>query len=288
MLPLSPVCADTKVSLEANEWLPASFNDFLTELKNIRESALSNGNDSLLLFRGHRDRTWVLDSTFARCLQETLFGLKPGSERLSAFIKESSDFHNAVTAPYLLKFGTLVAPSQELETAAMEHGVDAWFELCRRLQQYPSDDSPTLRGSNFFDWSQSADIALYFANEDRIGEGAVYVLDATATGKTLQTKSMAHVLQLMADRLKDGEAMGAPLLFSPVKQLSYVREKNQQAIYIAQMDLRFELEYVWNLLARQLNRLIYVKLILPEGTNAETSVYLAQKGIIKSFVYPDD
>lgn len=101
-------------------------------------------------------------------------------------IVESAACHLSLLNLYLLRFGVLAHPSAELQAAAHEHGLDPWFEFLKRLQQYPEEDGFFLKGTNLIDWTQSPDVALYFANDMRIGEGAIYVCDATATGKTLQ------------------------------------------------------------------------------------------------------
>lgn len=285
MFPTSPKLASTRVVQETSEWLPASFEDFLIELAHLRQS--SAPSESLLLYRGQRDRNWVLDSTFARSIKKMLFGLEAGGDALSKLIRESSDYHRVVTSLYLFKFGTLVNPSRELNTAEDERGIDPWFELCRRIQQYPEEDSATLCGTNFIDWSTSPDVALYFANEGRTGEGAVYILDASTTGKSHMTTSMLDILALMSARLSHGDAMGGPVLFSPPIQLAYLRAKNQQAVYFAQMDLRYELEHIWHALEKRTDQSVFMKLILPVDTNTGVEKYLHDRGIHHDFVYPD-
>jgi hypothetical protein len=98
---------------------------------------------------------------------------------------------------FLLKYGVLVRPSEELESVASQNDLDSWFELMMKYQQYPEEDNFFLKGTNIIDWSQSSDVALYFANKNRKGEGAISICDATATGKTLQTKPMGAILDKM-------------------------------------------------------------------------------------------
>lgn len=242
----------------------------------------------MALFRGHSKREWLLDSTFARSFKVTLFGIA-AHERLSKRITQSTECHLALLNLYLLKFGVLIVPSGELEANASKHGLDSWFELMKRLQQYPEEDGYFLKGTNFLDWTQSADIALYFANENRIGEGAIYVCDATATGKTLQILSVAHILDRMREIGNAGAPLGAPLLFYPPRQIHNPRPKNQQVIYFAQMDLRCDLETTWRSREEELeNETIVVKLILPAGSEEAVNMYLNEKGINRSYVFPDE
>lgn len=281
-----PTCSDTTVNVETMEWIPNSFDSFLHELNHIVTSC--KRSNSLALFRGHRKREWLLDSTFVRSFKTTLFSL-PAGEKLSKRIVESDEFHPALLNLYLLKFGVLVRPSDELESIAVRDKVDAWFELMKRFQQFPEEDGFFLKGTNLLDWTQSHDVALYFANDNRDGEGAIYICDATATSKTLQVIPLGEVLDKMSELGNAGKPLGAPLLFCPPKQIKSVRARNQQAVYFAQMDLRYDLETIWKLREAELtNETIIIKLVLPAGSNVATKEYLDAKEIKSEFIYPDE
>lgn len=287
MINIIPSLSDTVVSTVTREWIPNSFDSFLHELNHIVDYCKTK--NSLVLFRGHRKREWLLDSTFVRSFKTTLFRIPP-EEILSQRIVSSAEFHPAILNLFLLKFGVLARPSEELEAAAQQYDVDAWFEFMKRLQQYPEmeDDFFFLKGSNLLDWTQSADVALYFANENRNSAGAIYICDATATGKTLQILPLGKILDKMSELGKAGLPLGAPLLFSPPKQILCHRAKNQQAVYFAQMDLRFDLAHIWQLRETELpGETISIKLVLPAGCEAEAALYLAKKEITQSFIYPD-
>ena len=281
-----PIRPDTTIDNHTKEWIPKSFDAFICELNHII-SLLKQAN-SLALFRGHRDRKWLLDSTFARSFKASYFGV-PAEHKLPKHVVNSGELHNALLNLFLLKFGVLGGPSPELEAAATEHDLDAWFELMKRIQQYPKEDYFHFKGTNFIDWTQSPDVALHFANEDREGEGAIYVCDATATGKSQQVVTVLEILDKIRAMRNIEHPLGAPLLFCPPKQIKNQRAKNQQAVYFAQMDLRHDLETIWRLReAKFTDETILIKLVLPAGTEADTGNYLAAKDISREFIYPDE
>lgn len=281
-----PILTSTKVDPRTGDWLPISFEGFALELEEIKRVILKFG--SLPLFRGHRRKEWRLDSTFARSVKALLFDMAP-EEGYSARLVQSGDLNASLCSLLLLKFGTVLEPSAELLAVEAEHGIDAWFELMKRYQQYPEEDTLVLKGTPFLDWSQSSDVALYFANENRDGPGALFICDATSTGKTLQVLPVVDILRKIREQLMRGLSNGAPLMFSPPRQIVNPRAKNQQAIYFAQMELRLDLRELWRLQENTLkHETVLVKLILPQGTEDEVHNYLLSKGIDRSFIYPDN
>lgn len=288
MKAIIPICSSTVVNKVTKEWIPKSFDDFLLELNQIESSF--NGGDALLVFRGHRRREWLLDSTFVRSCKSILFGIDTHS-RFSERLAGSLDLHRALLNLFLLKFGVLVCPSQELQALEKPHGIDPWFELMKRVQQHPDErqDGPfPIKGTNLIDWTRSADVALYFANENRTGDGALYMCDTTATGKTLQVIPVGKILEKMNEDGNAGRPLGTPLMFSPARQILNQRAKNQQAIYFAQMELRTDLETIWRLQEEQLrNETIVLKLVLP-GSESHVKEYLLKKGITSAFLFPKD
>ena len=201
----------------------------------------------------------------------------------------SGDLNATLSSLLLLKFGSLVGPSTELlSVAAREKDIDPWFELMKRYQQYPAEDEMPLKGTNLIDWSRSCDVALYFANQDRQGEGAIFVCDATATGKTLQTVPVAEILEKIRMQVMQGLPNGSPLLFLPKGQIAYQRAKNQQAVYFAQMDLRLDLLEHWRLQERaNSGETIAVKLVVPPGSEQDCNAFLGSRGVNSAFIYPD-
>ena len=189
---------------------------------------------------------------------------------------------------YFFKFGCVARPSKELFELEKNRGIDPWFEFMKRLQQYPEDDATHLKGTSILDWTQNPDVAIYFANEARDGEGAIWLCDATATGKTLQNIKVNQILKKMDQLGRKNKSLGVPLIFHPKKQLSHKRATNQQPVYISQMDLRVDLSEVWeNLQQLKPEEIIFVKLVLPAETSEECSHYLKNKGITRDFLFPD-
>jgi hypothetical protein len=282
-----PACSSTLVNPHTREWVPHSFDDFLRELQHLEEQY--NTEDRLLVFRGHRKREWLLDSTFVRSCKVVLFGIKE-HDRFAPRLIDSVNLHLALLNLFLFKFGILTTPSAELFDLEKSREIDPWFEFMKRVQQHPDEghDGPfCLKGTNILDWTTSSDVALYFANENRAGDGAVYICDATATGKTQQVVSVESILEKMHVEGNAGKALGVPLMFHPQRQILNQRAKNQQAIYFAQMDLRVDMETIWREQEKGVeNETILIKVVLPSGTESQVNEYLSGKSITAEFLYP--
>lgn len=283
----APACPQTVVDQRTREWIPRSFDDFLIELRQLEQQF--NTEDQLLVFRGHRKREWLLDSTFVRSCKMVLFNLKE-HERFSMRLANSLNLHFALLNLFLFKYGILSHPSEKLNELTAQ-GIDPWFEYMKRVQQHPDEgqDGPfCLKGTNILDWTISSDVALYFANENRRGDGSVYICDSTATGKTLQVLPLGSILEKMDRDGNAGQALGIPLMFHPGHQILNQRAKNQQAIYFAQMELRVDMELIWHKQEKGLkNETIYIKLILPRGTESQVQEYLSGKGLTADFLFPN-
>lgn len=279
-----PSHQDTKV-ISNKEWRISSLNCLLSELKNIEQDSIEQNR--LIFYRGQKDKRWLLDSTFVRSYKTTLFGIEPYLT-LTDKIRNSVEFYNSVLNLYLLKFGILCRPSDELEVKAEESDLDSWFEFMKRIQQYPDEDGFFLQGTNLIDWSRSSDVALYFANENRATEAALFVCDASATGKTLQKIKVRKILDLMSDNGTDGQSLGVPLIFYPEKQLTNLRPDNQQAVYFSQMDLRYDLQHMWDIYENENGGdTVCLKIILSRETIQEIKEHLKIMNITEAFIYPD-
>lgn len=285
MKPLSPKCPSTAIENAPWEWVPTSFANFLEEVDHVQTHCKELG-DRLVLYRGHRESKWLLDSTFVRWCKQQVFGIEPWQKIGPDRFRLSAKHQQILLNLFFLKFDFLARPSDTLFDLEEEHGIDPWFEFMKRIQQYPEEDRNHFKGSFVLDWTRNPDVAIYFANESRVDEGALWILDATATGKTLQIVKVAEILKKMDKLGRSDRSLGAPLLFYPKKQLAHKRAKNQDPVYIAQMDLRVDLSEVWANLHKPDER-IFIKLILPAGTNEECVQYLEDRGLNREFLFPD-
>lgn len=291
MQEISPLLDSTKVRSNALDWSwrPDSFESFIQEFEHIA-SSISNP-DRLILYRGQRDCVWPIDSTIARSLKKHWLQI-PADEKLNHRARESIDLHRLLVSAVLWKFLGVIGPSEELlghETRIPE--LDSMFELMKRLQQYPEKEPDwiALPGTPLVDWSESKEIGLFFANWNRAHErpGAVYVFDATESGKVLQTLKVSEILAKLAKTINE-RSPGLPLLFSPPKQILTTRAKRQKACYFAHMDMRYDLAQIWRLQERALGRRILLKLVLPAKTNDLISRHLEEKGLTEGFVMVEE
>jgi len=279
-----PKCPSTK-KLSKSTWIANSLDGLLEEIRQINECSEKTG--SLMLFRGHRDKKWLIDSTFVRSFKTTLFGIEP-HKKLTPKITNSKELHLSILNLFLMKFGVLTRPSDELEIKADELNLDPWFEFLKRIQQYPEEDGFFLKGTNMIDWSESSDVALFFANNKRDDDGALFVCDATATGNTHQKIHLGEILELMDKKGNSNGALGIPLIIHPPRHIANKRPENQKAVYFAQVDMRYDLETVWkHYSSENSGDQIILKIILPSTLIAEIDSYLQNKGIDEDYIYPD-
>jgi hypothetical protein len=99
MKPISPKYKDTYVNCKTNEWIPKTFESFIGEIEHL--ASICNSAGSLPLYRGHRERNWLIDSTFARSFKATIFGLSAG-EKLNEYVLNTRELHSSVLNLFLL------------------------------------------------------------------------------------------------------------------------------------------------------------------------------------------
>jgi len=300
MKKISPVCANTVVSSDPHVWKPANFEDFLIELEHIIVAC----SGQKPLFRGHAESKWLLESTFVRNCKKILIDLEPHTIP-SDEVRGSVEYHQAIFGLLLLKYDVLVKPSQELKILERNQGIDALFELMKRLQQYPEEDRCALKGTFFLDWTKKKNVGLYFANFDanrgyikiRKNEGALFICDQTANRKTFMRRNgepirVQEIIDRMIKAQNETRPFGCPLLFYPPKQILSIQANRQDAIYWAQMDLRYDLENIWKLKEKDKkeDEYIFIKLILPDRTQKECEDYLNSQSppITHCHLFPEE
>lgn len=286
---LEPLLHTTRASKTGAEWVPASFADFLTEVDYVRSHCASL--DHYMLYRGHARAAWRLDSTFARFVKGHILGIDP-TELIREDYRHSLEYYRLLSSLFLCKFRILMGPSEELVRVSDDNGLDPWFELMKRIQQYPEEDLTNLRGTFLLDWTQDWRIAVYFANHERSieDEGAICLADMTQAGAILhQDLMVGDIIARLQKAFLEDLPSGCPLIFCPRRQIVCQRARNQDAIYVAQMDLRVDLAEYWDVSDQERadGGRILLRILLPKGTKQETEALLSEHGIIEDFVYPD-
>ncbi len=162
----------------------------------------------------------------------------------------------------------------------------------KRFQQYPEEDMTNLKGTFLLDWTQDWWVALYFANHERNFQekGALFLADMSQTGSVLHRDLMVgEIIRRLHEAFIKDQQLGCPLIFCPRKQITCDRANKQDAIYVAQMDLRFDLSEYWHIMDQERNdgSKILIRIYLPKGTKNEIDQWLTTQGITDSFIYPD-
>jgi hypothetical protein len=287
---ISPKLKSTRYSPDLREWEPVSFDNLLIELEHIIKSCY--GSDPFVLFRGQPNCEWLLDSTFVRNCIQRIFGVSDYLQ-LNPQIRHAVEFHKAIVSLLLLKFGAVWRPSKEAFEHEKTEDIDPWFELLKNLQQHPERDY-FIKGTFLIDWTQSKDIALYFATFEGRGSqrhitadhGAIWVYDAISTGNVLQVKKLGEILQLMAKRefLEGNKTF--PLIFHPKRQTLQPRSVSQLPVYVSQMDFRYDLADIWATYENN-KRKVFVKIIINENIKRRIADYLESNNISEDKVYPE-
>jgi len=288
-----PKLKSTVFNVNNRVWKPTSLNNLRAEIDHI--SKVGGKNNSLILYRGQRNNNWPLDSTFVRNCISTMLGIK-NYTKLPSYIRKRSSFHRAITSLLLMKFDKFVAPSKEAYKKEQSDGIDPFFELFKNIQQYPEkyDESPFIKGTNFIDWTNTTDIALYFATFEgksdtrkiSTGDGAIWAYDASSTGNILKNKVGKILDNMNTYEFLNGKKIQLPLMFHPQKQTNQHRASNQKPVYIAQMNFSFNLSEVWEQYEKANNRKVFLKIQIHEGLKKKLANHLESKGVLEEHVYP--
>jgi hypothetical protein len=293
-----PSLPGTIVSSDGFEWRPETFSNCLIELEHIRTLI-----PECCYYRGQRLNNRLLDSTFARKMKERR-GLK-NTQRYS-FEQQSNTtlqhelgndlFKALYSVPVLRPFLSKLVPSHKMKG---HPPIDMIFQYHIHIQQNPKDPNLiefTSLGTNFLDFSLNWKIGLFFSNRNRLqlDEGALFVVHQKNLGPVFhpgETPFQDIILRLKQSITQHPlqEYPGLPRLPWPTYQWNNTldpKPKRQEAIYIAQMDFRKDLELSWKELYAQTKKQTYVKIIIPANTTHEVEEYLTGQGLTEEFLFP--
>lgn len=276
------------VSNDNYEWRPVDFNSFLAERDHIQKSI-----NEACLFRGHRKADRLLDSTFARNLK-----LKMGLPVTHQYPEQALcdiEMQHALAKVWLQKIDKIQLNPEIVKMTPQ--GIDPYFEYHRHHQQNPDDpriNDVDPKGTNFIDFSYDWKVALYFANNKREDddEGVLFIVRQTMLKKALLTKPFSHIIEALKNALNQYPQRpydGWPLMVYPQGQLKNsldLKPTIQNAAYIAQMDFRFDLGLSWTDRHLLTGDQIFMKLILPAGTQQIVNDYLTVHGITHAHLFP--
>ena len=292
-----PSLKNTLVSDDAYEWSPKTFPDFLVELQNLK-----NLIPDCCYFRGQRLSNRLLDSTFARKMKERR-GLKD-IERYSLEQQSNIALQHELANELLIYLHAVPVLEDFLSEFAFPlkiegHIIDMLFQYHIHVQQNPKDPNLinfTSLGTNFLDFSLNWKIGLFFANRNRLysDAGALFMVRQMNLGPVLYKgdtpfRDILFKLKRSLIQGKHQEYSGLPLLPWPEIQLNNTldpKPKRQEAVYIAQMDFRKDLETSWKELYLQAQKQVYVKLVIPPNTSYEVQEYLTSHKITEEFLFP--
>jgi hypothetical protein len=242
-----PALTKTVVSSDNYEWRPIDFKSFLTERDHIQKTI-----NEACLFRGHRKTDRLLDSTFARNLKLKI-GL-PITHRYPEQALCNIEMQHTFANLWLQKIDRIQLNPEIVKMNSQ--GIDPYFEYHRHHQQNPDDNRINdidPKGTNFIDFSYDWKVAIYFANDRREDndEGALFIVRQTMIKKALLTNPFFYTIEALRKALNQHPQHpydGWPLLVYPKGQLKNSldpKPSRQNAVYIAQMDFRFDLGLSW-------------------------------------------
>lgn len=294
---LNPSLKSTLVTSDGFEWRPATFSDCLREIEHV-QSVISE----CCYFRGQRLSNRLLDSTFARKMKERR-GIKD-TQRYSVEQQSNTalqhelgnDLLNTLySVPLLRSFLWEAAPPIRVNGRP----IDMLYQHHIHVQQNPKDPNLlgfTSAGTNFLDFSLNWKIGLFFANRNRLqpDEGALFVVHQKNLGPVFHPgetpfRDIILMLEQAIEQNPRQDYSGLPRLPWPdtyVNNTLDPKPKKQEAIYLAQMDFRKDLELSWKELYAQTKKQTYIKIVIPANTADEVKDFLISQGLTEEFLFP--
>jgi hypothetical protein len=294
---INPSLKSTLIASDGFEWQPATFSDCLIEIDHI-QSAISE----CCYFRGQRLSSRLLDSTFARKMKERR-GVKDShrypiehQSNIALQHELGNDLLNTLySVPVLRPFLSPDAPP----FIVGGHPIDMLFQYHIHVQQNPKDPNLiefTTLGTNFLDFSLNWKIGLFFANRNRLqaDEGALFVVHQRNLGPVFHPgetpfRDIILMLEQAIEQNPAQEYSGLPRLPWPnayLNNTSDPKPKRQEAIYVAQMDFRKDLELSWKELYAKTKKQTYLKIVIPKNTVDEVKDFLTSQNLTEDFLFP--
>lgn len=266
---IKPRCKSTQVKGE--EWIVHNFSSLLEELEYLGSFA----KNEVVIYRGQRDFNWPIVSTFHRSCIEHWNGL--GWE-------SNLKFHNFVVQNLQHKLHRWQA-SKDLKKLVRLHNLDEGYEVFRKMQQDPKEDTYLIKGTNFLDWSKSKHISLFFATDGQVSDSALFACFLSRTGNVQQTKKFFNVMSLLEESSDLSTIKSLPLFFHPPTVTRFPKANIQEAVYIIQTDFTRGCDEVWRHFAWMNLEQVHIKIRIPIKLKSEIVEYLANLGITRDYVY---
>lgn len=248
--------------------------------------------ESWLLFRGQENDSWSVDSKFVRSILRNLSESKTLEINT---IRNTIYFHQYVIKLMQHKRNTYNI-SEGMKRFGQENpDIDLEFEILKLFQQYPEKESSNQKilGTNIVDWSYDPLVALYFAvnNTQDLSlnkDASIHIYNSINTPNVLQVKKVEELYSLMNGISYQNCLLGTlPIIFHPKKLIKDKQSSNQKAIYVAQMDFRYDLIDIWLRYEKETGREVVSKIIIPANLKEDCRGYLYRKGYNKFFIYPE-
>jgi hypothetical protein len=228
------------------DWLDA-YQEIVTAAKSL--------NVATPWFRGHRDATWTLVPTIARC--------RP-TKQATRFYPSDEARERGVYRHFVTEAGILLPANDSWAAAfAMQH-----------------HSVPT----RLLDWSTTFGVALYFAIKEATTDAAVWIMDPYTFNKSLVGKEdVPDVAALPANYAslyissKPTPLGAAALAFEPPRY--HPRVFNQRGGFTLHSDLKTSIELLVPTAFR--------KVLIPHSAHAGAREFLWLAGISEFSLFPD-
>jgi hypothetical protein len=253
-----------------------------------------------LMYRGQRNATWEIDSSFTRSLT------KEKLERIRNPLTRLEKIPYGIAMNLFLNYFLSMEPSEEVIQKLNGRGCRR-FEIARHHQQnflkskIHDIKELNLPGSPIIDFTFNALIALFFANfeidykteglqprlEDvRSTDAAIFIVNYEAFEIYTSFPEL-----LLSYKLSNMENSGfkKPCIISPLFQLNDendMKPKRQEAFYVVHVDSRYSLDESLSVIEAFLGKKMYSKITLPKEIFEECKEFLFNRNCTLDYLFP--